>query len=657
VFTTSNGNIVLTDVADLATSVTATATGDGTTTATGADGDITLTDTSAAEAVTATATGAIVVTASEAAGTLTLSAGQASTIANTVSDVQTLNLSATQGMDGGTAAVTFTAADGDDGTNGAADGFVELDNINFTGSNSVTLLMSLDNFDDAEADTSNSTTAAAVIATDTMTGGTSRIEFNVTAGAAVDVSKLAVDQIAIGYNVGGSDAFTVASGQTIVAAADMTADIAVTAPAVAGNTLTILVEDDADAATVTGDMAGITASNVANLTIAANDPNTTAMTTGAINVGTANTVTVTGAADVNVNGAVTAGIFNSSAHTGTMTISATNATTAFTLGSGSDTLTSGGATALNVDAGAGADTLVLAAADYSALAVSLSNIETLNVAASGITVAGSHVTGGSYVIVGNSAADTLAVTAQTATGETVNLSNTASTLVVVTMNGGNGADNLTGSSTTSTTFVGGTGSDTLVGGAAVDTFTVTLEAAAGDGITSGAGNDIIQTNTVTAATISPVTVTDFDPGTIATTVDSVRPSLTALKGLTTVTDIVDTGANSAGNGNNTVQILTADNQTPTAADLVVLSQVYATDTAALAGMDTAGSDTFVTTTLTDNDAIMVAYYTGTNTHVAVATTASASTTSDAFDTCETVFILAGVDARATFADGDFQFIT
>ncbi|PQM60260.1 MAG: hypothetical protein CML40_06345, partial [Rhodobacteraceae bacterium] len=198
VFTTSNGDITLTDVADLATSVTATATGDGVAATTGADGDITLTDTSAAEIVTATATGAIVVTASEAAGTLTLSAGQASTIANTVSDVQTLNLSATQGMDGGTAAVTFTAADGDDGTNGAADGLVELDNINFTGSNSVTLLMSLDNFDDAEADTSNSTTAAAVIATDTMTGGTSRIEFNVTAGAAVDVSKLAVDQIAIG---------------------------------------------------------------------------------------------------------------------------------------------------------------------------------------------------------------------------------------------------------------------------------------------------------------------------------------------------------------------------------------------------------------------------------------------------------------------------
>ena len=657
VFSTANGDINLADGDALATSITATATGDGTTGAATADGDIALTLASVAEIITATATGAITVGDAEAAGTLTLSAGQASTIANTVSDVETLNLSATQGMDGGTAAVTFTAADGDDGTNGAADGLVELDNINFTGSNSVTFLASMDNMLDAQNDTSNSTTAAAVIATDTMTAGTSRIEFNVTAGAALDVSKLAVDELALGFALGGSDAFTVATGQTMVVNFDQTSDIALTAPAVAGNTFTLRIDDNANAATVTGDMAGITGTNIANLTIAANDPNTTAMTTGAINVGTANTVTVTGAADVNVNGAVTAGAFNSAAHTGTMTISATNATTAFTLGSGNDTLTSAGATALSINGGAGSDTLVLAGADYSALAVSLSNIETLNVAATGGTLAGSHVTGGSYVIVGDNAGDAFGVTAQTATGETVDLSNTASTLTVVTLTGNNGADALTGSSTTSTTFIGGTGSDTLVGGSAADTFTVTLEAGAGDGITAGGGADIIQTDTTTAATISPVTVTDFNPGTIATTVDIAKMSLTALKGLTTVTDVVDTGANSAANTNNTVVILTADNQTPAAADLVVLSQVYASDAAALAGMATAGSDTFVTTALTDNDAVMVAYYTGSATHIAAAVTASSSTSSDAFDSVETVFILSGVDARATFADGDFVLIT
>ena len=58
---------------------------------------------------------------------------------------------------------------------------------------------------------------------------------------------------------------------------------------------------------------------------------TAAGTTGAINVGTANGVVVTGASALNVSGAVTAATFNASAATGAITISALNATTAFTL--------------------------------------------------------------------------------------------------------------------------------------------------------------------------------------------------------------------------------------------------------------------------------------------------------------------------------------
>jgi hypothetical protein len=435
---------------------------------------------------------------------------------------------------------------------------------------------------------------------------------------------------------------------------DQTADIALTAPAVAGNTFTLRIDDNANAATVTGDMAGITGTNIANLTIAANDPNTTAMTTGAVNVGTANTVTVTGAADVNVNGAVTAGTFNSSAHTGTMTISATNATTAFTLGSGNDQLTSAGATALSVDGGGGSDTLVLAGADYSALAVSLSNIETLNVAATGGTLAGSHVTGGSYVIVGDNAGDSFTVAAQTATGETVNLANTASTLTVVTITGGNGADSLTGSSTTATTFTGGTGSDTIVGGAGVDTVNITLEAAAADGITLGGGSDsIVMANASAAATISPVLVTDFNAGTVATNVDEFTYDGSSLEALTVLTDLVDTGDTSTDAGDAVVTILTADGTTVGTSDLVVLSTDYATDALALAGMKTAGADTFTMgSTIGDNAGILIAYSDGTHTNVAVAVMGADGTSSNSFDSVSTFLTFQNVDATSILNTGD-----
>jgi hypothetical protein len=651
---TSNGDVTLTDTADAATSVTATAIGDGSTAITGADGDVTLSDTSLAELVVANGTAVVVITDAEAADTLTLTAGSNSTVANKVSDVQTLNLASNS-----TAAtpITFTVADGDGNTDGTADGLIEIDNINFTGANSVTLLMSMDNMQDAAADASHGT-AAAVIATDTMTGGLSRIQFNLTAQGALDVSKLAVDEIAIGHDTHANDTFTVASGQKIVIAVDQTTeDVAFTAPAVAGNTLTLTVENDLVAGTVTGDMAGITTSQISNLIIEANDPGTTPMTTGAINVGTANTVTLTGAAGVNVNGAVTAGTFNAGAATGAIAVTITNAVTAFTMGNGNDTLTSAGATALNIDGGAGTDTLVLAAADYSGAVVSLSNIETINVDASGVTLAASAVTGGSYVIVGdNGQADTLAVNAMGGTGETVDLSNTAST-AKVTITGSNGADNLTGSSTTASFFVGGTGSDTIVGGAGVDTVTLTMETGASDTVTLGGGSDVLNHNNTTAATIVAVNVTDFNSGTVATVVDLYGPSVVGLEGLTGTLNISDTGSTDTAAGDGTVVTLTADNQVATNADLVVLSQNYATDALAQAGMATAGSDTFTTSAaMAIDDSILIAYYDGTNTNIAVATFGAANSTSNSIDNVATILILQGADHTATLDSTDLTFV-
>jgi len=648
--TTGNGNVTITDAAVAATSVTVSATGDGDANATGADGDITVTDASLAETITLTATGGINLDAAEAAGTLVLTAGQDSTIANTASDVETITIASNST---GATPVVFTSEDGDGTSNGATDGLVEMDTLNFTGSNSVTFAMPGDDLNLLEAENTGTGAAALVISDTAMTGGTSRFLIDASAGAnALDLRSMVVDEIALNYTLNASETFNIASGQNIVVAGDLTADINATAAAVAGNTLTVTFEDDGATGTA-NDAGGITTTNVGTVTVALNDAENS-ITTGAIAIGTANTAVITGSADSTV-ASTTAGTFNASAYTGSMTLSAMNGTTAYTLGSGDDSLTVGGDVNLNVDGGAGSDTIVLTnATDYSNNTVSFSNIETIDVDANTIKLAGSHVTGGSYVIVGG-AADTLAVNATVSTGETINLANTAST-AVVTINGLAGADTLTGSSTTATTLIGKAGSDVIVGGAGADTVTCLFETGAADSVTLGGGADTLNTPTTTAATITAITVTDFNAGTSATTVDTFSPSLTALAGLTTVTALSDTADSAATAAAAVVDHITSDGMTVSTAELIVLSQTYANDTAALAGMKTAGSDTFTMGgTLDANDAILVAYYTGANTNIAVATT-TGGTSSNSFDSVETILVMSGQNATASLSDGDVTYI-
>jgi acrosin len=656
--TANAGNVDIDNAATAATSLTLTAIGDGDAAAAAADGDIIITDASVVETITANATGDIDLDDAEAAGTLVLTAGQASNLANTISDVQALTVASNST---GATAVVFTVTEGDGAENDAADGPTELDTITFTGSNSVTVDISPRDINVAEASTANATAAAAVIATDSMTGGTSQIRLSGTAPqSTIDISALAVDQIAINYDTHANDIFNVASGQTVVISADQTTeDLAFTAAAVAGNTLTISVEDDLAAGTVTGDITGITSTTISNLTLAANDPSTTAQTTGAVSVGTANTFSITGTANVNVSGAVTAGALNASGSSGNITVSATNAITAFTMGTGNDTLTSGSATALNINGGDGTDTLVLSANDYSAQTISLTSIETINVDASGVSLAGSHLTGGSYVIVGNNGqADTLAVVTTVGTGEAVDLSGTAST-AKVTLTGGGGADSLTGSSTTASFFAGAAASDTIVGGAGVDTVTIVFEQSAADKITLGGGSDVILSTTAGATTLTAVEVTDFNAGTVASAVDTFTPSVQVFPNMTTIGAMSDTNDNNSANGNGTVVRITTDGQTVANADLVVLSGTYATDAAALLGMATAGADTFTMgggVSLDANDGIMIAYYTGTHTNIAVAASAGGAT-SDAFDSVETIMVMQNVNNTAVLDSTDFAYIT
>jgi S-layer protein len=653
---TSAGNVTVTNADDSDQTLTVTAVGDGDAAAAAADGDITVTSASSMETVVLNATGDINLDDVEAAGTITLTAGQASNIANTVSDANTLTIASNSTA---ATAVMFTATAGDGGTNGAADGFAELDTINFTGSNSVSIEFDASDLVTAAASTAGSTTAAAVVATDSMTGGTSRIEFFADGGgAAVNIRSLAVDEIALDVAANGGDSFLMNSGQGIIIAADQTADVAITLSATPGNSATVTIEDDASA-TAVNDMAGITTSNVKTLNLIANDSaSTAAATTGALNVGAGNDIIVTGGGALNVNAAVTGANFNASAATGAITISATNATTIFKTGSGADSITSGGATNLNIDAGGGADTLVLAAADYSGSTISWSNIETIDISASGITVAGSHVTGGSYVFNANATTDTLGVTAQSATGETIDLSST-SAIGVVTITGAAGTDTLTGSSTTATTFVGAAAADTIVGGGAADTVTFLSETGAADTITGGGAGDAFNQAATAAATMVATKITDMTLGTSTTATDTFSLSLTAIKGLTTTTDVVDTSANSGANGNGTVVAVATDGGTIANADLVVLSQTYATDTAALAGMKTTGADTITYgAALTDNDSFFVAYSDGSNINIAVATAGGANlATTEGLDSVATVLQFTGVTDTSLIDSTDYSTIT
>jgi Ca2+-binding RTX toxin-like protein len=150
-------------------------------------------------------------------------------------------------------------------------------------------------------------------------------------------------------------------------------------------------------------------------------------------------------------------------------------TGSFKSGTGDDTISISDANAggignnRNIDGGDGADSLVFAANDdFSAATLTLANIETLNVAASGITVSGAQVSGKGYNIVGDATADSLAIAAQVGTGETINISSSEIVLATVTITGSAGADILTGSATSATTINGGNAADTIVGGSGDD---------------------------------------------------------------------------------------------------------------------------------------------------------------------------------------------
>ncbi|MDG2354937.1 MAG: hypothetical protein P8L82_02845 [Paracoccaceae bacterium] len=372
-------------------------------------------------------------------------------------------------------------------------------------------------------------------------------------------------------------------------------------------------------------------------------------------------------------------------------------------GSGNDEIT-GIATVVGVlDGGAGNDTFITAVGDMSN--TTLANFEVIDITAGNAAFKASTLTGQSYIIKNDDGTDQLQINAAAMVNESnidlsgLSFSNSADVVVTLTnfdgtkftsgqtftVKGTTQDDTLTGSANADTlqgeagadiivgaagadiisggegadAITGGTGIDVIDGGAGVDTITIRVETTAGDIITGGAGNDIITTDTTGAATAGVTKVTDMDLGTSSTQADVLKISIQVVEALTTTTDLVDTGANTAANTNNTVTRMTADAQTVAAADLVVLAGTYANDAAALAGMKTAGSDTITYgAALTDNDSFLVAYTDGTSTYVAAATAGAANlTTSEGLDSVATLVELTGVSDLTLWDDGDYVTIT
>jgi len=547
--TTAAGDVTINSAVNIDGTVTVSATGDASAAVTGADGDIAIIAADHAVAAVLTATGGIAITSMLANKALTMTYGQASTIGTAAADLVT-SLTIKSNNAAATAADAKVTA-----TTGGT--LVIVDNIYFTGSNNATLAIDGDDLVTAAASTAGGTTAAAVIATDNSTA-TSRIELQTATGANLDLSKLAVDQIAMTADqTSAANVLTFASGANFHVASNQTA-LGLSAAAVAGNTLNIVVEDDSTAVDATAyTLTALTTTNIATVNLALNDSEAAVVATGTYNVGTANTLKVTGAGALTIGTSVIANTFDASAATGVMTIEMLNtaAATIVKTGSGNDVfhITNNTAANYNIDGGTGVDTIITdtaGALDLSASTLTLTSIEKIDITAAGasVTLSGAQATGHDYVVIGDAAADVLAVLGTNATGEVINISSFATSIASLTLTGLGGGDTLTGSATSGTiisgaggadTIVAGTGADFLYGGAANDSITTSggIDAVAG-----GAGADTINLTEV-ASVADYVTYLALTEGSAAGAAAGTFSAYDVVTGFTTGTDkIVFDGA-------------------------------------------------------------------------------------------------------------------
>jgi len=309
--------------------------------------------------------------------------------------------------------------------------------------------------------------------------------------------------------------------------------------------------------------------------------------------------------------------------------------------------------AVATDTSADTVSLTLTDADFGANLV-LSTWETVNLASAGAPDGGANVVTGTTALNNTFATETLTITgtaALTFTG--------AVTADVLDASAFTGALTMTGGTANSTSITGGTAADTLRGSASADSISGgdgadTIRGDDGaDSLTGGNGNDTFNGDNGDSDELLTVTdtITDFDAGTSTTSNDIFLYDITSIEATTGVTDLVDTSANSAAGGNNTYVALSTDGATVSNADIVGIIGDYADATAALAAQ-TSWTITYGAA-LTDNDAFLVAYTSGSNVRIAVAIDNGGGATSDAVDTLFDIAILQNV-SLANLNSGDFN---
>jgi hypothetical protein len=402
------------------------------------------------------------------------------------------------------------------GTGGSVDGGAGTDTLSISAGNTLT-----------------ATTAAKVSGVETLrvaSGATQTYDFSLISG----LTALEVDTgtSIIANKLGASTPVKVIGTQTT--------DLALNLASVSGTSDAINVTLENQSAALSVAALSITGVETLNLTSSATKG--TSVNTVTTLVGTNNadlrTVTINGSQELSLTtGALNQSLtINGAAATGKLTIDATNLAGVATITGGSavDTITGSGQADI-INAGAGNDIITVAgsgdtingdagddiftsgnltavaglsinggdgtgdtirvttggSADYSATGVSISNIEKVTLVstggATGVTFNNSQITGQSWLITADAAAQTDTLTVSVSAGASLDLSkltfadNWASSDVVA-INGAGAQETIVGSAKADT-ITAGAGIDTLTGGAGSDTFVINS--------TSAANRDII----------------------------------------------------------------------------------------------------------------------------------------------------------------------
>ncbi|MGB0714807.1 MAG: hypothetical protein ACPGXK_02960 [Phycisphaerae bacterium] len=329
------------------------------------------------------------------------------------------------------------------------------------------------------------------------------------------------------------------------------------------------------------------------------------------------------------------------------------------------TVVSGGSVELTADAGANSDTIqpstdttadsvtvTLNDADTAA-GLLLTQFETVTLDSTGAADGGANVIGTVLTLNNAFTSESLTITgdaALTLTGAvTADVIDASALTAVLTMTAGTaGSSSVTGG-TAADTLRGSTAADSISGGDGADTI---RGDDGSDSLTGGNGNDIFDgdngdTDELLTATD---TITDFDAGTSTTTNDSFVYDISSIEATTGPTDLVDTSANSAAGADGTYVALSSDGATVANADIVGIIGDY-TDAADALANRTSWTITYGAT-LTDNDAFLIAYTSGSNVRIAVAVDNGGGATSDAVDTIFDIAILQNV-SLTNLDSGDF----